>query len=711
MPQREFSGSAERWPSVIAAIGCVLLTLCVVFLAAGPLTTNDLWWHLAHGRSFLEHGLWSGVDPCLATARGGAVPHQWLFAVSTRGIEVALGLHGLRVLHALSVLGIAGLAFSVLRRVAGRVAPAACATAVFLVLSWYRLIQLRPELVSIVAVLLLERLLFADRLPSWRRVVWAIAVIGVWANVHSAFLIGPLLIAAALAGIVLQAVASRVVSADAGETNAGFDRARGARLGAALGGGLVAALLNPRGIDQHLTFWTSTREGSIWGVVDEWAPFAPFAHTNIAPAVSELAWIVTDALLLGFIALAIFHALRFLRARTCERLEALDPVRLGLALAGCVAFLISIRFAWLAIFPLLYGLASFARAGAVRWPERGLAFVALALAAAFPVWGGFRVAASVLPKQPAAWFADALTERRFFAEGMRFLAESGVSGELFHPYGMGGFICHQLGPAVRTFVDGSMNVPDDVATDYRKVTEHAGTLPGETAADVLRRRGVDLFFGVGVPAGPARPGDTEMYTTTLLEAEPGWLLISRSLRHAIYLRDDAENHANRQRVADWYAAQGVPFDPAHGLDPGRAIEAAPEWAEAWGLVPKRWREQRAISIERPPGRSAGALETVGLAFALAGAYPEQVANDRGTLQVRPRAKEPRRRLVFGLLHAGQISEARMQAQALVALDPLDVRSAAFARGVERVASARNASERSVALAALPLLSSRNPLRQ
>jgi hypothetical protein len=704
------AAGTERWPSAAASIGCASLTLLVVFLAAGPLTTNDLWWHLVHGRVFLEQGLWHDVDPCLATGRGGAVPHQWLFAVTARGVEVAFGLHGLRVVHTLVVLSIAGLAFGVLRREAGRLAPAACATAVFLVLAWYRLVQLRPELFSIAAVLLLERLLFAPVLPSWRRVGWAVALIAVWANVHAAFLVGPLLLIAALAGVVLQGLAAHFAGL-ARLAGGAFDRARFLRLASALGGGLVAALLNPRGIGQHLAFWSSSREGSIWGVVDEWAPFAPFSHTNIAPAVSDLAWVVTDVLLLGFALLVIVGGVRFVRSRTRERLDAWDPVRLCLGLAGCVALLASIRFSWLAVFPLLYALASLRRGGVRLWPERMLAVATLLLAAAFPLWGGFRAVAAVFPREPSAWLRDTTTERRFFSLGVRFLEQTGVSGTLFHPYGMGGFLCHQLGPGLRTFVDGSMNVDDDVATDYRKVIEHAGTSPGETAEDVLRRRRVDLFFGVGVPVGPARPGDTEAYTTTLLERQPGWILVSRSLRHAIYVRDDAANHANRERIANWYAAQAVPFDPVDGFDPGRAIDAVPEWAEAWQLVPAGWREQRATSVARAPGRTAAALETVGLAYALVGAYAEQIASDQRTLELRPRAKQPRRRLVYGLLHAGRVSEARLQAEALMALDPLDPRSAAFARGVERVASARTASERNVALAALPLLSSRNPLRQ
>jgi hypothetical protein len=697
----------ERWPTAVAALGCALLTLFVVFLAAGPLTTNDLWWHLVHGRAYLDEGLWSQIDPCLATASGGPVPHQWLFAVTARGIEVVFGLQALRIAHVLAVLGIAALTFGVLRREVARVAPAACALAVFLVLAWYRLIQLRPELFSIAAVLLLERLLFAPALPSWRRVGCAVALIAVWANVHSAFMVGPMLLVAVLAGIVGHALAARF----AGLAQVVFDRRRFVRLASALGGGLLAALLNPRGIDQHLSFWTSSRAGSIWGVVDEWAPFAPFSRTNIAPAVSDLAWLVTDALLLVFVLVALVQGVRFVRAPSRERLIAWDPVRLCLALAGCVALLSSIRFSWLALFPLLYLLRSAREVRTHVALDRVLALLALLLAAVFPMRGGFREAAAVMPREISAWLSDATTERRFFSSGVRFLAETGVSGTLFHPYGMGGLLCHQLGPDLRTFIDGSMNVGDDVATDYRKVSEHAGTLPGETAEAVLRRRGVDVFFGVGVPAGPARRGDTQVYTTSLLERQPGWILVSRSLRHAIYLRDDAANRSNRERIATWYRAQGVPFDAAHGFDPGRAIDEAPDWAEAWRLVPVGWSERLAASKRRVPGKTAAALETVGLSYALVGAYPEQIANDMRTIELRPRAKEPRRRLVFGLLHAGRVSEARVQAELLVSLDPLDPRSAAFARGVERVASARTSSQRNVALAALPLISSRNPLRQ
>merc|ERR1711969_225143 len=125
---------------------------------------------------------------------------------------------------------------------------------------------------------------------------------------------------------------------------------------------------------------------------------------------------------------------------------------------------------------------------------------------------------------------------------------------------MGGLLCYRLAPEVRTFVDGSMNFSPDVAVDYQNVNTDRGSRPGESRLDVLERRGIDLFFGVGVPTGGARTAETGIYTTASLDGAPGWIPVSRSLRHTIYLRRDACNAENLRRIADWYASQNVPFD-------------------------------------------------------------------------------------------------------------------------------------------------------
>jgi hypothetical protein len=701
----------------LAALGG--LAGCVLYLAGGPLLDNDVWWHLAHGRAYLESGPWLATDPCLGTAERGPIPHQWLFAVVARGVERAAGLPGLRWFHALAAIGIGWLAFAAFRREAGGgdpdvrgdrdrswAAPAALATAMFLALAWYRLVQLRPDLLTLAGALLLQRWLFAPALPSGRQIAFAALLVAVWANVHAAFLVGPLLIGAALAGALARCAIARRIGGDA----ANEDR-RAKRLATALGASLAASLLNPRGIAQHLAYLESSRAGAIRMVADEWARFDPFAHTNLAPAVSTLAWLCADVVIAGFLAWLAIAGVRFLRRPAPERLDDVDPVRAALGVAALVAMVSAIRFLFLGVFPLLCLLHAGRRCGwggaaRERVVVAACAAATLAIALAFPVAGGFREVAVHLPRDARTWLVEAHTGHRFFEDGVRFLEATGITGQLFHDYALGGYLCHRLGPRLRTFVDGSMNYPDDIAVDYQSLIGSRGSAPGEGLSAGLDRREVDVYFGFGVPVGGAAP-----YTSAALEGHPDWLRVSRSWRHGIYLRANDANRENLARIAAWYAGQGVAFDPQRGFDPGLALREHRAWADAWGVLPDGWsalpdRLSRAAPHERAP-----LLETLGLGYALAGAYPEQLANDRLARELQPAAAAPRRRLVYGLLRLNRPGQALREARALVALDPRAPRSQRFLDGAQRAARATSPDARIAAIDALPLLTSRQPLRQ
>jgi hypothetical protein len=667
----------------------------------------------------VAEGFWPERDPCLHTAERPPAPHQWLFAVAAHGVDAALGLHGLRLAHGLAVLAIAALALSTLRRAGAGLAPALLATGIFLVLSWYRLVQLRPELFSIAAALALQRLLFLPGSPpSWARVAAASALVWAWANAHTVFMVGPILVGAALAGLAAQALLSRwLLREPVGEDVL----VRAQRIGAALALSLLLALLNPRGIDQHLAFLVASRQGAIFTVLDEWARFDPFAWTNYAPAVSVLAWGLTDLLLLGFVGAAAARLVRLLQAPSRERLGELDPMGLALGLAGAVAMVSSIRFFWLAILPLFTLLRwgrTFALRPAAGWLAAG---ASLGLALAYPVWGGWRAAAELMPRQPGRWLSEPATTGRFFGEGIRFLEETGVEGNLYNSHMMGGVLCYRLAPKLRTFVDGSMNFPAEVQREMQRVATQHGAWPFETYLEVLDRRGVDVFFGEGLPApGVGRPGEG-VYTTALLERAPGWILVSRGMRHGIYLRRSARNEENLARIAGWYARQGVPFDLERGLEPARVIAEAPDWAAAHQLVPPRWGDLLAAREAARAGGSAQPFESVGLVYALSGAYEDQLVNDLEAARRSPAAPAPRRRLVWALLRLDRPEEGLRQARELLALDPSDPRSRLFARaaalygrlahqpfptpGIEDPIPADSFVN------ALPLLSSRNPIRQ
>jgi hypothetical protein len=296
-----------RTPLVLSAIGLALLVGLLLFLVGRPLATDDLWWHIAMGQVYATRTLWPRSDPMLFTS-GDRTPmqHEWAFGAAVWALDQGVGLQGLRVVHVLAVVGIIAFAFLLFRREAGRTLPATFATTVFLVLSWRRLQQLRPDLFSIAAMLALHPLLF-ERPPSWRRVALAAALFGVWANVHSVFVAGLLLAAAGCAGIAVRSWLE-------GRANATAEPGGGARVAVAVALGALVALLNPRGIHQHLTFVEHTGGSAIWEVRDEWARFPLFAPPEPGtPGLDLLSWTTAWILIVVFLAVATVSGLLLLR--------------------------------------------------------------------------------------------------------------------------------------------------------------------------------------------------------------------------------------------------------------------------------------------------------------------------------------------------------------------------------------------------------------
>ena len=692
-------GIAGRSAVPDAAAG-LILTLAVaglLILVGAPIATSDFWFHAKIGETYASEGPWPAAEPLLHTAHADApVQHEWLFGVAAYGLESALGLQGVRVVHVLVVLAILWLVASLFYREGGSKALAGALTLVFIALAWRRLIQFRPDLVSIPAALLLFRLLLSrDVLPSWRRVAAACLLCVVWANAHSLFGIGPALLIAALLGVALRELLShwtldRTASSRAAPDAGPSSRQLAARLAAALLLICVTTLLNPRGIAQHLTFFTSSADFGIWAIADEWSPFTPFDYAALARGsmTSWLAWLLADAIMLGWVAALLWGSGRFLLRRTAESLRRVDPVLLGLGLSGIVATLVSVRFLWMLCFTLLFLVRVF---GAKR--ESGVArtlqdwsavAVSLGLVLAIPTYGGVRERLVRLPLQSGEYFASAWSPHGVHELGVRFLADTALEGRLYNRYTMGGFLAYRLAPRLRTFIDGrTEHYPPEVLSDYFHIANQAEVLPGETSLEALDRRGVDIYFGVGMPVA-----GQNIYTTTRLERAPGWLLVFRTPGHAIYLRNNERNRENLRRVEEFYSREGVPFDPERGLVPDRVVREAVDWAVETGVLPEAlpgWSQERESDDSE---RRYSALDALARTYALFGAYAEQIRIDREASELKPRELAPRRRLVFGLLHSDQPGEALKAARGLQLMGPRDPRSATFLSVAKEYASQR-----------------------
>jgi hypothetical protein len=150
-----------------------------------------------------------------------------------------------------------------------------------------------------------------------------------------------------------------------------------------------------------------------------------------------------------------------------------------------------------------------------------------------------------------------------------------------------------------------------------------------------------------------------------LDSVPGWLLVSRSFRHGIYLRD------NLDRVAAYYRAEGVPFDRERGLDPSAVIRARPDWAMKRSMLPTDYRELRAEAQSRSLDTRLKARDALGLVYLLTGAIHEQIAWDRKTAEEFPLDRGSRQRLVYGYPRTDAVAEARAVVEELLSIDASD----------------------------------------
>lgn len=685
--------------AVHVAVGVQLLLL---FYAVGrPVFTDDLWWHLVLGKAFLAEGPWLAADPKLHTAAGPPDSAAWLFDAALYILEEAVGLNGLRILHVLLVAACLGLAWTLLRRASGSRLLASLGTASFAALAAYRLFQLRSELISMLVLLTLYAILLeGGRAPSTRRILLAASLTAFWANVHAAFLLGPLLLGVAAIGVVsslpLEAGARRAAS-----------RLRASRLFAAVVACSLAGLVNPKGYVAYLPYLRSGDSLPDVGLIfDEWAPFSPFQLPAFDTQPTLLTFFLLWILLVVTPLLCSRLAWRHFAHSPRDAALPWDPALLALSAATLCAALLAVRFLWLGIFPLLLVFDTLRRnASELPFWNRAAGVWALS-GAAWLLLFAFMQAGDwpfISRGAPTHWsdYREPYADRKYHVHAAWFLDEAGLSGKLYNAYHLGGFLSFWLSSDLMTFVDGSLNVRPDVMHAYAALQMRRGVSDEEGFLEVLDRYGIDLFIGIGVPSAqhPNRPW---RYTTAHLEGAEGWLPVFRSVRSAVYLRDLPRNAENLRRVTRYYARVGVPFDPERGFDPASALPSAPDWALRFGLIPLDfWRASRA-QFSPAPARARRARDRLATTFAMLGLYDQAERMEARTLALDPAASVARRRRAWALLRAGRLQEARVEAETLEGTEALDPVSRLVAKSIPQIERLRDAELQSARVALLPV---------
>jgi hypothetical protein len=241
-------------------------------------------------------------------------------------------------------------------------------------------------------------------------------------------------------------------------------------------------------------------------------------------------------------------------------------------------------------------------------------------------------------------------------DGVQFLADAALEGNLFSRYSTSGFLGYWLEPRIQTLVNGSMNFPPEVFRDYFAILNEEGVEPGERYTDILDRRKIDLYLGVGTPTSSG-----VFYTTPDLETDPQWLLVDRGVDHAIYLSHTPRNQENLTRIANYYAAEKIPFDRKTGLDIGMILRRHTSWAIRHRMLPTNYPELMRMRPGNPK-----VLNQLAVLHLLLGDYSTQIQLDERLLTLRPRALRPRRRLISSMLKLGRTEEALAHVQKLAA---------------------------------------------
>jgi hypothetical protein len=182
------------------------LPILVVALAAAfalrRLDNTDTWWHLAGGRWIVTHGSVPSNDTLSWTVRDHPWTNvQWLFDVLIYGLY-RLGGASLLVTSAAACYAAATALLLVnLRRYVGPVL--ASLLGAWMVLVSNDRFAIRPEMVSYLLIQVILLLYATGRVPGRKRLWFLPVVMCLFANCHSLFIVGEVVIACQMAGTLL----------------------------------------------------------------------------------------------------------------------------------------------------------------------------------------------------------------------------------------------------------------------------------------------------------------------------------------------------------------------------------------------------------------------------------------------------------------------------------------------------------------------------
>ncbi|MBI1800343.1 MAG: hypothetical protein HY259_14575 [Chloroflexi bacterium] len=481
---------------LLAALGFI----AIFVLATQPVTDPDLWWHLRTGQWIAEQGAVPRADPFSFTKSGEPwVAHEWLADLTLFTLWRAGGMNALVIVAALVVTA----AFAVVYSLSELRPHLAVFTTLLAALASAVTWGPRPQMLTLLFAALILLIVQRARAAGPRRLYLLLPLILLWANAHSGFFLGLILIGATLVGDIIELLLRRrSLSPDAFAGQAQYLK----HLTAALVLATLIAAINPNGPALLIyPFFTLTSRAMQTYIVEWHSPdfhdprFLPFA-------------LLLLSLLTSF-------ALSSRRPTLGDML-----LLLGLGYESLVSAR-NIPFFALVAAPVITKQVSALMPHAPQ-PVTGHSTAPTVPKRRLVVLNRLVLAVAVLvavARVGMTLTADAAAvEQNFPAGAAAYLEQHHLPGPMLNSYNFGGYLIWRLFPAYKVFIDGRADVYGDRFMDeyYARAWQGRGDWQG-----YLDRYQIALVLM-----------EQDGALTSLLRGQPQWRLVYEDKVAAIFQR-------------------------------------------------------------------------------------------------------------------------------------------------------------------------------
>ena len=405
----------------IFLLSSILLLLVKITLTDHAILDPDLGWHLKTGEWISAHGTVPTTDPFSQYgAQRSWVAYSWLFGWVLSSLETSFGLPGVIGLTFFLSVAIFAALFMLLRQVNSEPGVVMALMALGMIAMSPLLRTPRPWLFTIlffiVELVLIQQARLTGRLKS---LCWLPVLFLVWANCHIQFIYGFFPVGLLLLEQLIPGQHSKM-----------FTFRQTLLL---VGACLLVTLINPYGLQLHVTIWEVVRQTGVYELIEE---MRAISFRDLADWVA-LVLTVAAAYALGM----------------SPQKDRLWAVLFWVSLF--VAFR-SRRDVWFLVIPSLVLLAQWN--GKVV-PRRGGLFTSTQ-------WlGSFLIALLfVFGSGQAAYFnrehLGRLLSEHYPESAVRFIEAGHFSGPLYNEYGWGGYLIWQM-PDWPVSIDGRANLHGD----------------------------------------------------------------------------------------------------------------------------------------------------------------------------------------------------------------------------------------------------------